>query len=386
MKKPARATKAVARNQALANGNGSHPKRRPFTAIGWAVLGISGITIALCVAAAARNPVTPALQRASNTEVAATGQNQIRNRPVQHRAVSEEQMPPKAKQATTRAEAKQIIAQGSGTNSAFTYDPFGRLVKIIEPDSTVRQFMYNGDTLCEERDGSGNVTKQFFDWGETIGGTKYFYNRDQLGSVREMTDSSGNIVAQYTYDAWGRATKLQGSGPDSDFLYAGYFYHKPSGLYITAHRVYSPKLGRWLSRDPIDEPGFAMSPHTPEPGEPSIALQPMPTPPDPNMLALQSVSRDPLVLAQLATTMQSPSAVSNRTLQTNPYTYVANNPISNRDPSGLMMTPPKPGPAVCPLDNDLYNKCVENCRRTYAGEPRIIAWCIWNYCRKYNPR
>ena len=76
----------------------------------------------------------------------------------------------------------------------------------------------------------------------------------------------------------------------------------------------------------------------------------------------------------------------NRTLQTNPYTYVANNPISNRDPSGLMMTPPKPGPAVCPLDNDLYNKCVENCRRTYAGEPRIIAWCIWNYCRKYNPR
>ncbi len=48
MKKPAWATKAVARNQALAKGNPGQPKSRsfPFTAIGWAVLGITSVTIA----------------------------------------------------------------------------------------------------------------------------------------------------------------------------------------------------------------------------------------------------------------------------------------------------------------------------------------------------
>ncbi|MFK5088331.1 RHS domain-containing protein, partial [Klebsiella pneumoniae] len=73
------------------------------------------------------------------------------------------------------------------------------------------------------------MTKQFFDWGEIIGGTKYFYTRDHLGSVREMTDQSGNVVAQYSYDPFGNVTKVKGSGAESDFLFAGYFYHRPSG-------------------------------------------------------------------------------------------------------------------------------------------------------------
>jgi RHS repeat-associated protein len=32
-------------------------------------------------------------------------------------------------------------------------------------------------------------------------------------------------------------------------------YHAPSGLYLTKYRVYDPKDGRWLSRDPIGEAG-----------------------------------------------------------------------------------------------------------------------------------
>jgi hypothetical protein len=83
-------------------------------------------------------------------------------------------MPPKAKSVKTREEANKIVAQLTNTNSAITYDPWGRIAKLVEPDSSVRQFVYSGDRLCEERDGTGAVTKQFFDWGETIGGTKYF--------------------------------------------------------------------------------------------------------------------------------------------------------------------------------------------------------------------
>ena len=40
-----------------------------------------------------------------------------------------------------------------------------------------------------------------------------------------------------------------------DFAYTGHYYHARSGLYLTHYRVYSPTIGRWLSRDPIGEVG-----------------------------------------------------------------------------------------------------------------------------------
>jgi RHS repeat-associated protein len=82
----------------------------------------------------------------------------------------------------------------------------------------------------------------------------FVVDKDNQGSIREMIDGSGNIVAQYSYDPYGNATKLQGS-MDSDFQYAGYYFHAPSGLLLTQTRAYSPVLGRFISRDPIEEAG-----------------------------------------------------------------------------------------------------------------------------------
>lgn len=314
----------------------------------------------------------------------------------------EEPMPPKAKQATTREEATKIIAQGSGSNSAFTYDPYGRLVKIVEPDSTVRQFVYSRNKMCEERDGSGNVTKQFFDWGEIISGTKYFYTRDHLGSVREMTDINGNIVAQYGYDPFGRATKLQGSGPDSDFLFAGYFYHKASGLYITAHRVYSPKLGRWLSRDPIDDPGFQMmQASNPEPRDPGVAVMAAArgrqvSPESLVMAPIFNATHDPIMRRQLMNSvgplMPSGLVIEPLSPDVNAYAYVRNNPVRWRDPSGLAIGMPQPRkPKHCPVHppppgepgapGDLYS-CYDWCAAhtmTYEDYLDCCAWCDEHY-------
>ena len=106
----------------------------------------------------------------------------------------------------------------------------------------------------EARDASSNVTAQYFPLGQTVSGTNYYYTIDQLGSVRDVINSSGTLVEQLTYDPYGRATLLQGSLL-SDFQYASYYYHAPSGLNLTLNRALNPNLGRWINRDPIGEEG-----------------------------------------------------------------------------------------------------------------------------------
>jgi RHS repeat-associated protein len=73
-----------------------------------------------------------------------------------------------------------------------------------------------------------------------------------LGSVREMTDSSTNIVWQQSFDPWGIPTRVVSTTP-ADFGYAGMYQHSRSGLNVTLLRAYYPQLSRWLSRDPVGE-------------------------------------------------------------------------------------------------------------------------------------
>jgi RHS repeat-associated protein len=108
------------------------------------------------------------------------------------------------------------------------------------------------------------VTKRFFAQGFQIisGGTttNYFYNRDHLGSIREVLDSSGNVVARYDYDAYGRATLVYGTNI-ADFQYAGMYIHAATGLNFTLYRVYNANTGRWLSRDPLDDAEMSQGPN-----------------------------------------------------------------------------------------------------------------------------
>jgi len=67
-----------------------------------------------------------------------------------------------------------------------------------------------------------------------------------------MCNSSGTIVARYSYDPYGRTTLVSGANLATK-QYAGMYMHQTSGLYLTMYRAYDPNAGRWLSRDPIGE-------------------------------------------------------------------------------------------------------------------------------------
>jgi len=97
------------------------------------------------------------------------------------------------------------------------------------------------------------------DSGGTVTTTpsSYFYTRDHLGSIREMTDSAGALVARYEYDPFGRrsANLITSGAVEADFGYTGHYFHAPSGLHLAVYRAYDADTGRWLNRDPLGEAG-----------------------------------------------------------------------------------------------------------------------------------
>lgn len=164
--------------------------------------------------------------------------------------------------------ANRLIAvnyTGTTNRSEFTYDGLSRRVKIVEKTgSTVtstKQFVWIGSRIAQERDATATNTRRYFRDGERRGlgqvMQSYFYTRDHLGSIREMTNSAGAVQARYEYDPYGKRTKLTGFGAtlDMDFGYTGHYHHAPSGWNLTLYRAYNPSLGRWLSRDPVGEAG-----------------------------------------------------------------------------------------------------------------------------------
>ncbi|MBX9951849.1 MAG: hypothetical protein K2Y39_21945 [Candidatus Obscuribacterales bacterium] len=145
----------------------------------------------------------------------------------------------------------------------FAFDGNSANRKIVEivsgSTSNTKQFVTAAGAKLEERDGSSALTKIFQKYGEKISSTNYYYAKDRLGSVREMTDSAGGMQAQYSYDPYGRVTKLA-ENQVSDFQYGAYYLHDRSSLNLTYFRQYNSNFGRWLSRDPIDEPHLAYEP------------------------------------------------------------------------------------------------------------------------------
>ncbi|MDB5047815.1 MAG: hypothetical protein JWO30_886 [Fibrobacteres bacterium] len=157
------------------------------------------------------------------------------------------------------AENRLTAIVNGGLRSEFFYDGLNRRVEIIEKSSgtviSKKKYLWTGNLIAEERDSTGGtILQRYFGYGVKIGTSKYFYTKDHLGSILEMTDSLGSVVARYAYDPYGVKTKVSGA-QDADFGFAGYFVHSVSGLSFAKYRVYNALLGGWSSRDPIEELG-----------------------------------------------------------------------------------------------------------------------------------
>jgi RHS repeat-associated protein len=77
---------------------------------------------------------------------------------------------------------------------------------------------------------------------------------DANGNVRGHLDGNGVLAENYAYTAHGESIPGRGSG-SLPFRFASKYWDAETGLYQYNARSYSPSLGRFISRDPIEEDG-----------------------------------------------------------------------------------------------------------------------------------
>ncbi|RZH14378.1 RHS repeat-associated core domain-containing protein [Acinetobacter pittii] len=102
----------------------------------------------------------------------------------------------------------------------------------------------------------------------------WFYHCDHLGTPQEMSNQTGAIIWKAQYKAWGECKVEQGK---SDFFdnseiisnnirFQGQYFDGETGLHYNRYRYYSPYVGRFISKDPIELlGGFNMYSYAPNP-------------------------------------------------------------------------------------------------------------------------
>ncbi len=156
-------------------------------------------------------------------------------------------------------ENRLIKVESPQTIGQYKYDPFGRRIEK-EVNGEITRYVYDGADMVLEYDGNGNVKSRYIH-NLTVddplamekNGQVYYYHKDGLGSVIGLTDSLGNKVQDYAYNSFGEIIGQSGD-IDQPFTFTAREYDSESGLFYYRARYYDPKVGRFISKDPI---GFA---------------------------------------------------------------------------------------------------------------------------------
>ena len=164
------------------------------------------------------------------------------------------------------------VVQPDKREVEFTYDALGRrLSKSF--GTTVTRWVWNGNVPLHQwkrrREYSvmGNrwrtdtercdMTVWLFDEESFVPvamikeGRSYSILTDQLGTPTEAYDAEGNEVWSRVLDMDGNVIEETGNKGMVPFLFQGQYYDRETGLAYNRFRYYSPKMGMYVSQDPI---------------------------------------------------------------------------------------------------------------------------------------
>jgi RHS repeat-associated protein len=151
---------------------------------------------------------------------------------------------------------------GSATTT-YVYDGDGKRLQASTGSQASKKTNYLWDVsgslpqIALERDGGNSLLRRYL-YGQgrismTSGTSSYYFHHGTLGSVANVTSSTGAPQWSYVYEPYGALrteTKENNKAPASFMKFTGE-YLDPTGLYHLRARQYDPGTGRFLTRDPL---------------------------------------------------------------------------------------------------------------------------------------
>ncbi|QOY86405.1 RHS repeat-associated core domain-containing protein [Paludibaculum fermentans] len=156
------------------------------------------------------------------------------------------------------------LTRFNGGEVTMLYDGDGNRVARTEGGVTTRylvdELTPTGYAQVAEEVQMGAVVRRYAHGAQRVSQTQpingqwvtHYYGYDGLwGSVRQLTDSSGSVSDNYSYDAYGNQVS-QGGGTPNLFRYRGEERDSSFNLYRLRARWYDPKVSAFLTSDTFE--------------------------------------------------------------------------------------------------------------------------------------
>lgn len=145
---------------------------------------------------------------------------------------------------------QQVQAIVNGTKATYTYDTHGiRTSKRV--GNTITTFLLDGADVVAEA--QNNAVFANYLWGvnpiraDRTNSIRYFlYNAH--GDVVQLTNASGSVTKNYSYDAFGNERNYDPAGINP-FRYCGEYWDNETKTYYLRARYYNPAIGRFTQMD-----------------------------------------------------------------------------------------------------------------------------------------
>ncbi len=155
------------------------------------------------------------------------------------------------RQRRTRKVTTAAAPQGART-IVYHYDEADRLIaETSETGVPLRSYLWADDTLLAQVEYQFNATSGLYTVLREL-----IFELDHLGTPRQARLTDGTVVWRWESDGYGNTAPNQDPDGNGQATYVylrfpGQYYDEESGLHYNGHRYYAPRLGRYLSSDPI---------------------------------------------------------------------------------------------------------------------------------------
>lgn len=166
---------------------------------------------------------------------------------------------------TYNGENRLIVTENSaiGVRVEADYDYMGRrLFKKVYNNNTLTKhsvFVYDGFKQIAEFDAlNNNSLKASYLWQPVGLDIVLLRNNEYLvvdgnKNIIQVRNVTGSVTDSYVYDPFGKVTHNGSS--ENPFQFSSEIFDAETDLVYYNYRYYTPSLGRWLNRDPIEEDG-----------------------------------------------------------------------------------------------------------------------------------